>query len=100
MLSSEAWLEQQLTTELSQSTDLEKLIKLEQLKISQAKLRISKVQEGWEKGFYTREEAQTKLMEHRKAIAVAESETNQLCEQISNRGISIIKAELLRQVLQ
>lgn len=38
MLSSDAWLEQQLTTELSQSTNLEKLVKLEQLKISQAKL--------------------------------------------------------------
>jgi hypothetical protein len=45
MLSSDVWLEQQLTTELSQSTDLEKIVKLEQLKISHAKLRISKVQE-------------------------------------------------------
>jgi hypothetical protein len=38
-------------------------------------LRVSKVQEGWEKGFYTPEEVQTKLTEHRKAIATAESES-------------------------
>ena len=97
MLSSDAWLEQQLTTELSQSTDLEKLVKLEQLKISKATLRISKVQEGWEKGFYTPEEVQIKLTEHREVIARAESEISRLREQMSNRGISIFEAELLRQ---
>ena len=100
MLSSDVWLEQQLTTELSQSTDLEKLVKLEQLKISHAKLRISKVQEGWEKGFYTPEEVQTKLTEHRAAIARAESGISGLREQMSNRGLSIFEAELLRQELK
>jgi len=100
MLSSDAWLEQQLTTELSQSTDLEKLIRLEQLKISQAKLRISKVQEGWEKGFYTPEEVQIKLTEHREAIAKAETEIGGLREQMSNRGLSVFEAELLRQELK
>ena len=61
MLSNDAWLEQQLATELSQSADLEKLIRIEQLKVSQAKLRISKVQDWWEKEFYTPEEVRTKL---------------------------------------
>jgi hypothetical protein len=97
MLSSDAWLEQQLTVELSQSTDLEKLIKLEQHKISQAKLRISKVQDGWEKGFYTPDEVHTKLTENREAIARAESEIGKLREQMSNRGLDIFEAEILRQ---
>ena len=100
MLSSDTWLEQQLTTELSQSTDLEKLIRLEQLKLSQAELRITKVQDGWEKGFYTPEEVQNKLTEHRKAIATAESEIVGLREQMSNRGLSVSEAELLRQELK
>ncbi len=100
MLSSDAWLEKQLTTELSQSTDLEKLIKLEQLKISQVKLRISKVQEGWEKGFYTPEEVQVKLTENREAIARAESEISGLREKMSGSGLSIFEAELLRQELK
>jgi hypothetical protein len=46
MLSNDAWLEQQLATELSQSADLEKLIRMEQFKISQAKLRVSKYRRG------------------------------------------------------
>jgi site-specific DNA recombinase len=100
MLSRETWLEQQLTIELSQSTDLEKLVKLEQLKISQARIRISKVQEGWEKGFYTPEEVEIKLTEHREAISRAESDISRLHEQMSNRGLSIFEAELLRQELK
>ena len=100
MLSNDAWLEQQLAAELSQSADLEKLIRMEQLKISQAKLRVSKVQEGWEKGFYTPDEVQIKLTEHREAIARAESEIGRLREQMANRSLSAIEAELLRQELK
>jgi len=97
MLGKEPWLDQQLTTISSESTDLEKLIRLEQFKISQIKLRIIKVQDGWEKGFYTLEESQTKLAEHRDSITRSESEIGRLLDQIANRGISAIEAELLRQ---
>jgi len=100
MMTSDAWLEQQLATELSQSADLEKLIRMEQLKISQAKLRVSKVQEGWEKGFYRPEEVQTKLAEHREAIARAESEIERLRDQMANRSLSAGEVELLRQELK
>jgi site-specific DNA recombinase len=100
MLSNDAWLEQQLSTELSQSTDLEKLIRLEQVKISQAKLRVSKVQEGWEKGFYTPEEVKIKLNEHREAITKAEFEIGKLRDQMANRSLGACEAELLRQELK
>ncbi len=99
MLRNETWLDQQLAAISSESTDLEKLVRLEQFKISQAKLRISKVQDGWEKGFYTPEESQTKLAEHRDAIARAESEIGRLLDQMANRGISALEADLLRQEL-
>ena len=82
MLSKDAWLEQQVVTELSQSADLEKLIIMEQFKISHVKLRVSKVQEGWEKDCYTPEEVQTKLTEHREAITRAESEIGRLSDQM------------------
>ncbi len=85
---------------MSQSADLEKLLRIEQFKISQAKLRVSKVQEGWEKGFYTPEEVQTKLAEHREAIARAEPEIARLRDQMANRSLSAIEAELLRQELK
>ena len=99
MLSNNAWLDQQLATEMSQSADLEKLLRVEQFKISQAKLRISKVQEGWEKGFYKPEEVQTKLNEHRETIARAESEIGRLRDQMANRSLSAADVELLRQEL-
>jgi len=44
MLIDNVWVEQQLNAELSQSADLEKLITMEQFKISQVKLRNGKVQ--------------------------------------------------------
>jgi len=100
MLSNDTWLDQQLETELSQNADLEKLVGMEQLKISQAKPRVSKVQEGWERGFYTPEEVHTKLSEHRQAIARAESEIGRLRDQAANRGLSAIEAELLQQELK
>ncbi len=100
MLSDNAWVEQQLDAELSQSADIEKLIRMEQLKISQIRLRVSKVQEGWEKGFYSPEEVQIKLTEHRESIAKAESEIGKLREQIANRSLSAIEAALLRQELK
>ena len=100
MMSSDTWLEQQLETELSQSDHLEKLIRLQQLKISQGGLRISKVQEGWEKGFYTPEEVQIKLTEQREVIARGQSEIARLRGQMTDRGLSSVEAELLRQELK
>lgn len=96
MLSDNVWVEQQLNAELSQSADLEKLITMEQFKISKVKLRNGKVQEGWEKGFYTLDEVRTKLAKHREAIAKAESEIERLRRQMANTGFNTIEAELIR----
>ena len=99
-MSSDAWLEQQLAAELSHSADLEKLIRMEQLRVSQAKLRVGKVQEGWGKGFYTPEEVETKLAEHRQAVARSEAELERLQKQMANKSLSAIEVELLRQELR
>jgi hypothetical protein len=100
MLSNDARLDQQLTTELSQNVDLEKLIRLEQFKINEAKTRVSTVQAGWEKGFYPPAEVHTKLAEHREAIVMAESEIERLHAQMANKGLSAVEAELLWQELR
>ena len=99
MLRNETWLDQQLAAISSESTDLEKLIRLEQFKVSRAQLAISKVQDGWEKGFYTLDESQSKLTEHRDAVAKAESEIRRLQDQMASRGISALEAEVLLQEL-
>jgi hypothetical protein len=100
IMGTDAWLEQQLSTELSHSADLEKLIRIEQLKVSQVKLRVSKVQDGWEKGFYTPKEAQAKLAEYRETITRAEAEIARLQKQMASKGLSTLEAELLRQELK
>jgi hypothetical protein len=96
----DAWLEQQLSAELSHSADLEKVVRIEQLKVSQVKLRVSKVQEGWKKAFYTPEEVQAKLAEHHQAVARAEAEIARLQEQMARKGLSTLEAESLRQELK
>jgi len=100
MLGTDAWLEQQLGTELSQSVDLEKLVRPEQFKINQAKQGIGKVQEGWEKGFYQPEEVHHKLEDYRRVIAASEAEIRKLQGQMSSRGLSSFEVERLRQDLQ
>ena len=86
ILGDDDWIERQLLKETSRSEDLEKLIRMEQLKISHANLRINKVQEGWEKDFYTPEEARDKLNEHRKTIEKAEAEIEKLRDQMTKIG--------------
>ena len=97
MLSNDTWLEQQLTSESSKSEDIEKLIRLEQVKINQAKIRIGKVQEGWEKGFYTPDEVRTRIAEHQGTIARAEAELKKLRDQMTNKDLSTVEVELLRE---
>ncbi|MDP2916340.1 MAG: recombinase family protein [Dehalococcoidia bacterium] len=100
MLSNDAWLEQQLTAESSRAEDIEKLIRLEQVKINQAKIRIGKVQEGWEKGFYTPGETRTRIADHQGTIAKAEAEIKGLQDQMMNKDLSTIEAELLREQIR
>jgi hypothetical protein len=70
---------------------------LEQVKITQAKIRIGKVQEGWEKGFYTPDEVRTRIAEHHGTIARAEAEIKRLQLQMTDKDLSTIEAEVLRE---
>ena len=67
------------------------------MKINQAKIRIGKVQEGWEKGFYTPDEARTRITEHQGTIARAEAELKKLQDQMTNKDLTTVEVELLRE---
>ena len=67
--------------ESSRFEDNRKLIRIEENKIEQAEKRLLKVQEGWEKGIYTAEEAGNKASEYRMAMASAEQEIENLSRQ-------------------
>lgn len=79
------------------SEDNRKLIRIEENKIEQARQRLSRVQEGWEKGIYTAEEAQNKSTEYRGAIAHAEQEIENLNRQSAKDGIDLdaLREELI-----
>jgi leucyl aminopeptidase len=96
----DAWLEQQLKTESSQSKDLEKLLRLELLKKSQAEHGIAKIQEGWEKGLYKLEEVQSKIAGYRATITKIELEENNLRSQMVSRGIDADEIQALRRKLE
>jgi len=78
MFKNDAWLEAQLGQEQNRLQDKDKLIRLEENKINQANQKLSKIQDGWEKGFYTVAEMGIKVKELRQIIANAEQETERI----------------------
>ena len=68
----DAWLEAQLGQEQNRLQDKDKLIRVEENKINQANQKLSRIQDGWEKGFYSVAEMGSKVKELRRIIASAE----------------------------
>jgi hypothetical protein len=95
LLENDEWIESQLALESSRFEDNRKLIRIEENKIEQARQRLSRVQEGWEKGIYTAEEAGNKTSEYRVAIAHAEQEI----ENLSHQSADGIDPQVLREEL-
>ena len=78
LLENDVWLEQQLASEQSQDENMAKLLKLHRYKISQAQSKIARVQEGFEGGIYSLDEAKQRIAECEVAIAKAEQEAKRL----------------------
>ena len=74
----DAWLEAQLGQETNRLQDKDKLIRLEENKINQANQKLSRIQDGWEKGFYSVAEMGSKVKELRRIIASAEQEIERI----------------------
>ena len=58
--------------------DKDKLIRVEENKINQANQKLSRIQDGWEKGFYSVAEMGSKVKELRRIIASAEQEIERI----------------------
>ncbi|MCH8087713.1 MAG: recombinase family protein [Chloroflexi bacterium] len=78
LLRDDAWVENQLSSRQSQVENVEKLIRLEGFKVSQAKAKIMKVQEGFEGGIYSLEEARQRLSNLHSVVARGEEELMRL----------------------
>jgi hypothetical protein len=74
MLKDDSWLQAQLGEEQNRLNDKDKLIQLEENKIKQAKQKLARIQDGWEKGIYTEAELGVKVKELRQTITNAEQE--------------------------
>jgi hypothetical protein len=99
LLKDDVWVEQQLLSEQSQDENIAKLIRLHQFKVSQAQAKIGKVQEGFEGGIYTLEEAKKRIADNQSAIAKAESEIQRLQESIRTSTSSKVDIEAMREEL-
>ena len=100
MLKDDAWIEQHLAVELRQDEGLEKQIRLHQLKTRQAEDKIRKVEEGFDGGLYSLEEARKKKLDYQDVIEKEIQEISRLQAQIETQGLSRGDAEVLRQELK
>ena len=80
----DAWIEQQLATEVDNSQEIEKLIRLQEHKINTCQGKIRKAEDGFEGGLYTLEQAKLRKQKSQKAIDSAQIEIANLRRQIGN----------------
>ncbi len=100
MLKNDMWIEQQLAVELDRSSDIEKLIRLQEHKINTYQGKVRKVEEGFEGGLYTLEEAKFRKQKGQEAINTAQLEINTLKEQLNAGGFTPDTVKSLRLELK
>ena len=82
LLKDDIWIEQQLAAELDSSREIERLIRLQELKISNYQNKVRKVEEVFDGGLYTIEEAKSKKQKNLEAINKTQAEIDALKKQI------------------
>ncbi len=97
LLRNNEWLEAQLGEEQNRLQDNDKLIQLEENKLTQAKQKLVRTQEGWEKGVYTEAEAVAKVKELRQLKVNAEQEIENINTMYvrENFNLDSLRQELL-----
>ena len=89
-----------MTSTQCQDEDTEKLIKLTQFKISRAKSRIAKVQEGFEGRIYNLDEAKKQINKQQETISEAEEEIRRLNDLMMTRNSDQLDTESIRKKLE
>ena len=99
LLVQDSWVEDYIGTTQNQVESVDKLIKLEERKISQAKAKIGKIREGYEAAIYSLEETKARIAGCQDTILKAELETKRIRKQIDSISAKPIDTEALRQEL-
>jgi len=100
MLKNDLWIEQQLAIEIDRSSDIQKLIRFQEHKINTYQGKIRRVEEGFEGGLYTLEEAKLRKQKSQEAIDIAQLEINTLREQLNAGGFTPDAVKSLRLELK
>jgi hypothetical protein len=99
LLKNDLWVEQQLTAELDNSREIDKLIRLQERKINNYQSKIKKVEEGFEGGLFTLKEAKLRKQKSLEAINTAQAEIDTLKKQTGN-SFTLNDVEKLRLELR
>jgi DNA invertase Pin-like site-specific DNA recombinase len=78
LLSDETWIEQQMVLLEAQDENRDKLIRLQEHKISQGNSKIARVRQGFDGGVYEQIEAKARIAQHNAVISNAEEEIRRL----------------------
>ena len=100
LLKDDTWVERQLAVELRKNEGAERLIRLQQLRIQQAEAKLRRVEQGFDGGFYTLEEARGRKSEYHQRTEEARQEIARLRAQAEAQGISRDMAAALRDELR
>ena len=98
-LRDDAWVEQQLESEQSQDENVDKLIRLQQFRISQARAKIAKVQEGFEGSIYGLDEARKRIADLNQTVMKAEAEIQRLQKTLRARRSTTAEINAAREEL-
>ena len=101
LLRDDTWIEKEVKgRQISSGSDVEKLIRLEEFKITQGRAKIAKIQEGFEGALYDLEEAKRRTASYHDAVAKADDELKRIS---SFEGLPVSKGcnnEAIRQELR
>jgi hypothetical protein len=99
LLSDDSWLDREIHRKQSEAPATDKLIRLEESKIAKARARVGRVQEGFEGGLYTLQDAKLRIESHQETIAKVQAEILRLRSLAGHSTLEEAGAEAIRDEL-
>ena len=100
LLQDDSWIDEQISTELNKGRDFDKLIQQQKKRIDRCLSKTQKVEEGYDGGFYSLEEAKTKKGQYQIEIDKIQVEIADLKTKKNEQGLSPDNVRSLRQELE
>ena len=98
ILKDESWVGEKLSQAEKQNQDIDKLVRLEQQKITRYQNKIVKVREGYEGGLYNLDEAKVKVNGYQELIGKVEQEVKRLTSLMSGQELTVNVEELKKKL--